>query len=244
MSMLLTGVGGPFAPAAGGSLGLQTNLTGFWSFENTSWTDDTGNGTTLKGTASPTSVSGKVGNAVSLNGSTQYLQATSNSNIVTAGGSFSVQCWVNAASAVGESIIFSKSANTFGNFEWGFGNRFTSANVWSFRVTNTSTGHFRAEDTVAASFGSWVHLVGTFNSSTGAVILYKNGSQVGTATLTGTVNSSASAPLNVGQDGSGGIITAATLVDQCGFWKGRVLSAGDVTALYNSGAGLTYAAMA
>jgi hypothetical protein len=27
--------------AASGGLGLQTNLNGFWSFENTSWTDDT-----------------------------------------------------------------------------------------------------------------------------------------------------------------------------------------------------------
>jgi hypothetical protein len=236
------GPGPGMVHSTGGGLGLQTGCTGFWSFENTSWLDDTGNGTTLTPTASPTAVAGKVGNAVSLNGSTQFLRATSNANILNGGSSFSIQAWVNLSAGVSEFQIFSKSANSFGNIEWGFGIRFTSANVWSFYCSNTGPAAFRAEDTVGFSTSTWTHLVGTFNSSGGAMILYKNGSQVGTATLTGTMNSTASAPLNVGNDGTA-IIPAAVLVDQCGFWKGRVLSAGDVTSLYNSGNGLTWAAM-
>lgn len=228
---------------AGGALGLQTSLTGFWSFENTSWLDDTGNGTTLTGTGSPTTTTGKVGNGASLVASTSYLQAAHNTNISAAGGSFSISLWLNLAGATGELIIFSKSLNTFGNLEWGFGTRFTTSNVFSFNCNNTSTSAFRAEDTVAATFGSFVHLVGTYDSSTGGMVLYKNGSQVGTGTLTGTLNSSASAPLNFGYSGSA-IQGVNSVVDQAGFWKGRVLSAGDVTLLYNSGNGLTYAAMA
>lgn len=234
-------------PPAG--LGLQTNCTAFWEFENTSWLDATGNGTTLTGSGSPTSVAGKVGNAVSVTATGQYLTASSNANILNGGSSFSAQCWINSGgSAVTEGTIFNKDNNAFGQREWAFGVRFTTANVWSFLVSNTSTSLFRA-DAAASGAGlvagsTWVHLLATFNSSTGAVVLYVNGSASGSgATLTGTMNSSASAPLNVGRNPSA-TINAASLIDQCGFWKGRVLSAGDVTALYNSGNGLSWAAMA
>lgn len=224
-------------------LGLQTNCTGFWEMESTSWTDATGNGTTLTGTGSPTTTTGKVGNGASLVASTSYLQASHNTNIANGGGSFSVSLWLNTSGNPGEMFFFSKSLNTFGNFEWGLGTRFTSANIFTFHCRNTSSTIFRAEDTVAATTGSFVHLVGTFNSSGGGMVLYKNGSQVGTGTLTGTMNSSASAPLNFGHDGAA-ISPVNSVVDQAGFWKGRVLSSGDVTALYNSGNGLSWAAMA
>src|SRR3954451_13251225 len=96
-------------PVSGGALGLQTNLTGFWSMENTSWLDDTGNGTTLTGNGSPATSTGIVGNAVSVDGSTKWLSANSNTNIVTGGGSFSAQCWVNLSTNQGsDRFIFSK----------------------------------------------------------------------------------------------------------------------------------------
>lgn len=229
---------------SGGSLGLQTSCNGFWSFENTSWTDDSAVGTTLTASGSPSTTTGKVGNGASLNGSTQGFSATSNASLVSGGGSFSIQAWVNISGTVGERLLFNKSNDAFGQYEWGLGTRFTSANVWSFVCSNTSTSHFRAEDTVGISTGTWVHLVGTFDSSTGAMILYKNGSAVGSgATLTGTLNSSASAPLGVGKHTTTNLPASGT-IDQYGFWKGRVLSASDVTALYNGGAGLSYAAMA
>jgi hypothetical protein len=228
-------------PAGGGGLGLQTSLNGFWSLENTSWTDDTASATTLTGTASPTTATGIVGNGVSLNGSTQFLSASSNANIVSSGGSISVQCWVNIPSAgtfVG-ARLFSKANAAFAQDEWGFGN----TGNWTFTVWNTSSSSSTASSSVAASSG-WHHLVGTFDSGTGVGVLYVDGSVSGSGlTLGGTLNSSSSAPINIGRI-PGSILSAAATIDQCAFWKGRVLSAGDVTALYNSGAGLTYAAMA
>lgn len=227
----------------GGGLGLQTSCTAFWEFETTGWVDATGNGTTLTPTAAPGTTTGKVGNAVGLNGSTQFLSAASNTNVSAGGGSFSAAVWVNLSSATSVNMIFSKSANSFGNFEWGFGTRFTSANVWTFRCTNTGTSHFQADDTVGIATGSFVHLVGTYDSGTKILTLYKNGSSVGTNTLTGTLNSSASATINVGEEGGASPILVSSAMDQSGFWKGRILSAGDVTALYNSGSGLSWAAM-
>jgi len=233
-----------YKASGGGGLGLQTSLTGFWSLENTSWTDDTASATTLTGTASPTTASGKVGNAVSLNGTTQFLSAASNANIENGGSSFSVQAWVNMTSVVpGTQTIFSKTNDAFGQREWGLGSKFTSSNVWSLTLFNTGSSQFDCNSTVTCTTGAWVHLVGTFNVSGGVCKIYVNGTDTtsGSPALTGTMNSSASAPLNVGRDGA--TIIGACLIDQAGFWKGRILSAGDVTALYNSGSGLSYAAM-
>lgn len=232
-------------PVAAGGLGLQTNLTGFWSFEDTSWTDDTGNGTTLTGTGTPTTTTGRVGNAVDLDGSTDALSASSNSNILNGGSSFSVQAWVKMTAGVpNEERIFNKDNNAFGQREWGLGSRFVASNVWSFKTYNTSTTGFNCDSTVTCTTGAWVHIVGTFDSSGGALKIYINGADAtsGSPALTGTMQSTASAPLEVGCLKTA--FMAAGQVDQCGFWKGRVLSASDVTALYNSGNGLSYAAMA
>lgn len=227
----------------GGGLGLQTNCTGFWEMETTGWTDATGNGTTLTGTGAPTTTTGKVGNAASLVASTSYLQAASNTNIAFAGGDFSVSFWLNTAGTPGTDLYVSKSANSFGNRDWGFSSFFNgSANVFRFTVYDTGSNLFSADDTVGATIGSFVHLVGTYNGTSKAIVLYKAGAQVGTGTLTGTANSSASSPLNFGYSGTA-ISGVNSIVDQAGFWKGRVLTAGDVTALNNSNNGLSWAAM-
>jgi large repetitive protein len=232
--------------AAGGALGLQTSLTAFWSLENTSWTDDTGNGSTLTATGSPTSDStapAVVGNYAAFPGSA-YLSRSDNTNINAGGGSFSIQAWVYTPAALGEAAYVNKGLNGFANQEWGLGTRFTSANVWSFAVYDSTSTATRAEDTVGISTNTWTHLVGTYTSGTKGLVLYKNGSSVGTATASNALQTTAQ-NFNVGNGGfGGGGVTSGNRIDQVGFWKNRVLSAGDVTALYNSGAGLSYAAMA
>jgi hypothetical protein len=232
--------------AAGGALGLQTSLTGFWSLEDTSWLDDTASGTTLTATGSPTSDStapAKVGNYASFPGSA-YLAAASNTNVSAGGGSFSVQAWVYVTGAPGQDALVLKGTNGFGNQEWGLGSRFTSANVWSFAVYDSGSTATRAEDSVGISTSTWVHLVGTYDSGTKGLTIYKNASSAGTATATNPMQSTAN-NFSIGRGGMGGTgVGSGTRIDQVGFWKGRILSGADVTALYNSGNGLSYAAMA
>lgn len=233
-------------PVATGGLGLQTNLTAFWSLENTSWTDDTGNGSTLTATGSPTSDStapAVVGNYAAFPGSA-YLSVADNTNIDADGGSFSISIWVYAGGTANQNGFVGKGSTGFGNEEWGLGHRFTSANVWSFQVYDSGSNPTRAEDTVAHATNTWVHLVGTFDGSSKGLVLYKNGSSVGTATAGVAVNSTAN-PFHIGRNGFGGSgLNSGNRIDQVGFWKGRVLSSSDAMALYNSGSGLSYAAMA
>jgi hypothetical protein len=237
-----------YDPVSGGSLGLQTSLSGFWSLENTSWLDDTASGTTLTATASPTAAAALVGNGVSLNGTTQYLSAAHNTNVSAAAGDFSCQAWVNLnAITVSSLAIFGKGDGNGSGSEWGLGVGNTGSNVWRFATINNGFTQFNASAAASGSglavTGSWFHLVGTFVSSTGAMQLYVNGTANGTATLTGTLNNPGVGTLNIGRLGNNAVLQNG-LIDQCGFWKGRVLSSGDVTALYNGGAGLSYAAMA
>lgn len=242
---LIAGRGALDAAVGGGGLGLQTSLTGFWSFENTSWTDDTGNGSTLTATGSPTSSSSApamVGNYLSLPGSA-FLSCASNTNVSAGGSSFSVQAWAYVALVPGEFGIVNKAASGFLNQEWGIGSRFTSSNVWAFTCVDSSAGFTRA-DGATVSISAWTHLVATYDGATKAMTLYVNGSSSGTNTLPATVNGSASIPFQIGNTNGGTGISAGSHIDQVGFWKGRILSAGDVTALYNSGSGLSYAAMA
>lgn len=231
------------SPAAAG-LGLQTNCTAFWEFENTGWTDATGNGTTLTATGSPTSSNtapALVGNYSAYSGSA-YLSAASNSNITTSNGSFSAQMWIYTTSPMG-SVAFGKGAGGFGNQEWSLGIRFSGSNLWSFTHYDSSSTVTNADDSTTFATSTWVHLVATYNSATKGMVLYRNATSVGTNTAANQVNSTANA-LSVGQSSfGGGGVPSGTRIDQCGFWKGRILSAGDVTALYNSGAGLSWAAM-
>ncbi|HYD66181.1 LamG domain-containing protein [Azospirillum sp.] len=228
----------------GGGLGLQTSCTGFWSFETGSWTDDTASATTLTATGSPTSTNtapALVGNYLALPGSA-YLTAASNSNIVTAGGSFSVQMWIYSPGSPG-SVAFGKGTSGFGNAEWSLGSRFSGSNKWSFFHYDSSSNVTNADDSASITNNVWVHLVATYDSATKGLTLYKNGASVGTATATNAVQSTTN-EISIGRGAFGGAgVATGYRFDQCGFWKGRILSAGDVTSLYNSGAGLSWAGM-
>ena len=241
--MPLTGAGSTAPPAASG-LGLQTNCTGFWEFKTLSWLDSTGNGTTLTAGGTPTVTTGPGTNsAVAVGNGTDYLTATSNTFILNGGSSFSIQCWVNIAAPPGSPLLFNKWNGSFGADEWGWGTVFSGSNVWQFITSDTSTSLYTANSASSIATGSWIQLVGTYNSSGGAMVTYVNGSANGTGgTNTGTMQSTASAPLNVGRV-PGNIIAGAVSVALCGFWKGRILSAGNVSSLYNSGSGLSWAAM-
>jgi hypothetical protein len=237
----MTGAGLPKPGGGGGGLGLQTSCTGFWEFKTTSWTDSTGNGTSLTGTGAPAVSTGPGTNSAVLFDGSSSLSAASNSFILNGSNSFSVQAWANLPGPTSSEIVFNKDNNSFGQREWGIGNRFTSSNFWDVAFFNTSTTNFAATATTLFATG-WHQIVITFNSSSGLMLIYVDGAVAGSGTtISGPMNSTASAPLNVGFFGSA--IANTAKIALCGFWQGRVLSAGDITLLYNSGSGLSFAAM-
>lgn len=85
--------------------------------------------------------------------------------------------------------------------------------------------------------GTFKHVVWSWKASTSTLTGYVNGSSIGTAT-TGTVTSifNGTSPFNIGNSPAGAF---DGLIDEVGIWS-RELTAGEVTTLYNAGAGIQY----
>lgn len=225
--------------AGGSSSTLKTGLISFWEFQNTSWLDATATGNTLTANAAPTSVAGLVGNAVSfVAASSQFLSHVNNASLQIGGGSFSVQAWINPTSVTGQGTIASKSDGGFANKEWWLGTNFTTSNVWSWNLYDTTSGNQLCNSTVTAVTGSWTHLVITWDGTTQKI--YVNNASPGTnvPALPG-LNTTSS--FMIGKNGDSGAFFDG-LEDQFGIWS-RALTSAEVTQLYNGGAGLSYAGM-
>ncbi len=145
----------------------------------------------------------------------------------------SVQSWVHlgmAPSAMwgpAHIIATTEDAGSGSGFSLGF---LSGTTTLSFRVyDHTGTPH-TATYTEAATSG-WFHYVGVLSGA--AVTIYRNGAQVATTAADGTVRRNAAIDLAIGHGFQG-------LIDEVAIWD-RSLSAAEVTALYNSGSGLSIA---
>lgn len=233
-----------------GGKGLQTNVAAMWEFENTSWTDSSGHSNTLTASAtSPTvvaSFNANVGNASSYVGtSSETLTATSNTGLQVGAGSYSISLWTNVAAAnpcAGNSnCILSKADGGFNNREWALGTNFSGGNMFAFGVyINTISGSPQTCTTSTSIDGNWHHIVITWDGSSALKIYVDNGTPT-SCTFTGPSQNSTSNVI-VGKDGDSSTFMTGK-VDQVVIWKGRVLNSSDVSNLFNSGAGLTWAEM-
>jgi hypothetical protein len=145
----------------------------------------------------------------------------------------SVQAWVNLDkafgsmwSAIGVNLV---KCATLGVTGGGFflGVIGDTSNAIMFRIHNLAGTPYSATYTESATSG-WVHYVGVHEGST--VRLYRNGVSVATAVADGTMLHAPTAPLELGEGLEG-------VLDEVAVW-GRALVAGDVTDLYNGGAGV------
>ena len=118
-----------------------------------------------------------------LNGVDQYVRLD-DSRVYTASGSGTVSAWVNLASLStddGKMAFISKRENTFSR-SWQLGYR-ESGNLFEFTVYHSS-GETTVVSQLSPVLGDWYHVAGVFDDTN--VKLYVNGSQVATATLSGS----------------------------------------------------------
>jgi RHS repeat-associated protein len=204
---------------------------GWWQLNQasgTSVTDSSGTGNT----ANATSVTWS-GGAGTFNGSSSDI--TTNGPVLNTAGSFSVSAWANVAS---DTTSYQGIAGQQSTAEDGFRLQYTGTGLWSFNRTTTDTATsptlVSVNSTAAAQTGTWTHLVGTFDASTGTMTLYVNGVAQGTAA--DTTPFAASGPLGIGADQ-----WKAKITD---WFDGsianvqvypRVLSPAEVTTLFNAG---------
>jgi hypothetical protein len=179
-------------------------------------------------------VVGKVGNAASFNNPTanNFLRAPTSSSLAPA-GDFTWQMWVNVDPAMASNFLMAKYDGT--TFQYFFYHDTTTANGIIFGATNTSGAP--AISHVPLTPSTWTHLVGWYDSSTQKVSLRVNDSVTYTG-ATAAAFAAVTTELEVGGNGSSAG-TVKGMIDELGFW-GRKLTAGEITALYNGGAGLPF----
>ena len=234
--------------AAAGGASLSSQPKAYWKTDESSGNaaDATGNGHTLTNLNGVVYSAGKINNAADGGSSNaaKRLEATDNGTYGFTTGAMSMSVWVNVTTAPSSgnlSILFDHLyGNTTSGMEYdlAYDNRSgqpCTAPALTFVRAGSATDIACAN--VTLSTGTWHHIVGTYDGST--LTLYEDGTSIAT-------HSSTAGGANFGS--TGGVATLAAwgggnylsgLVDEAGIWS-SALTAADVTALYNSGAGVQY----
>jgi fibronectin type 3 domain-containing protein len=136
----------------------------------TSAADASGNGWTGSLVNSPTWVAGQSGNAVNLNGSSQYVSTGAGvvSNLTTA----TFAAWVNATTVSNWMRIFDIGSGTT-KYLFLTPKNGSTGKIRFAITTNSGTGEQKIDGTAALPTGGWHHVAVTLNGATG--LLYVDG---------------------------------------------------------------------
>ena len=137
-------------------------------------------------TGSPT-VSTSGSGSLSFNGSTQTLQFADNSAFAMGSGDFTIECWLYRT-ATGQTFFAGQSASDGSPTNISFIFYINSSDCLAFSVYSGGTG-YGLSDSTAITNNQWVYVAAVRDGST--LRLYKNGVQVVTASVSGTINDSA-----------------------------------------------------
>lgn len=187
-----------------------------------------------------TFVDGKIGECAQTNGNSQYISLP---NEVSVKGrtqvSYSGWCFIESTLS-NEFYIITEIANSNDYTRAAFGVNAALLPFTGVRTVATGdTGSFqKVTGTSPMSTGTWYFLCGVFDLANGNIILYVNGVVVGSlkVTVSSFVNSDPYRIRIFEFDASG---SDRVRVDELGIWS-KVLSATEVSELYNNGAGKTY----
>ena len=212
-----------------------SGLVGYWKFDEgsgASSTDSSGNNNPGSLISSPTWTTGKVGEALSFNGSTNYVNVGDpTSGILDFGtGDFTIAAWFKLDVLPGTfTAIVNKGAASI----VGYSLSVTSANYLSGSIQATGgTNQNVSSISSALSVGVWTHGVAVFDRDDN-IYIYKDGVNVVTSDYSaGNTNSiSNSTAFNIGA--RSGSYKFPGLIDEVRVYS-RTLSAAEIMALYNA----------
>lgn len=232
-------VGMAIRPSVDKKITEPTNqgLVGYWSLNEgvgNAALDYSGKGNNGALTSGPTWSNGRLGKALSFDGSDDYVDAGSGSSIDDL-GPLTLSAWIYPRS-LGESnsgIIAGKDRSSAGFWIL----QFNSSSQFSFTKDYATTDLERAGGEVR--LGKWQHAVVTWDGSSTAsnVSIYVDGKEISYVTTTNGVdaeNSDASINFFIGNN-SGGTQTFDGLIDEVRIYN-RALSAQEIKTLYQTGA--------
>ena len=197
-------------------------LAGYWKFDDASGTtaaDSSGNGNTGTLVNSPKWIAGNTGDAVQLNGSSQYVNVPSSSNFDFGQGDFTLSAWVNLSSAVPVGQTYSILEHGMTNsstpgFSLALSNTGGGTNVvfsigaGGSLVTLQTPGSFNPLNSTYYSEinvcdGGWHQITATRDASGNGRIYIDGLLRTTAANMTASVSPGSSKDLFIGQNGSG-----------------------------------------
>ncbi len=234
---------------------LTSGLVGHWTFDGPdvagassalTFYDRSGQGNRGISTSSPRLISGRIGQALSLNGSNQYVDISNESNFdFDRTSKLSFSAWVktdNVLSASPNDDIFLCKEASFLGYCW---YRLPTGEVGFVMRAALATDEIDVETTAGAlTQGIWHHIAVTYNGSglASGVTLYMDGTAMAMTTYTNNLVSSVvnNWDLRIGdwQGGAGGGELYHGSIDDLRVYN-RVLSADEIKRLYKMGGTLT-----
>jgi len=225
---LTYGADGPVNEPFGGNVDLPTDLVSYWKLDGNP-VDEAGinNGTVIGATSTD---SGKIDKAYIFDGNDGI--GVGELNI---GTSITVAAWVYPTTLVAHGKVFYKA--------WAGGvdpysvvvMTATTDNTY-FAISNSSGVGVNSQLGSALTLNTWTHLVGTYDGSN--VRFYVNGHLEDTNAQTGTLKVNTE-DYYIGMNNLYVPQSFIGRIDEVGVWE-KALTQTEITALYNSGNGLTY----
>jgi len=183
---------------------------------------------------SATNVSGKIDNCYSFDGNDRIGRADMDS--ITGDGSYSFSYWGFLATGYGSNSSFVYVRETGGDGDHVFHTFINGTTGDMICRSYTSAGWMQTSPLASIPLDTWFHYVCTQDGTT--MRSYLNASAVGTKALSGAY-ATATYQMNLGAlENNSYPLTGK--IDELGIWS-RALTTTEITALYNSGDGMSYA---
>jgi hypothetical protein len=220
-----------------GFIDCNNSLVGWWRFNNEAGESSTlfkdwstyGNNGTCSGAACPVSATGKFGNALQFNGTTDYVDAGNGASLNIT-GAITIEAWVktNTIPASGHwPALLDKNIN--------YQLVITPTTGKPYLQWNNSGSGYNVVSNTALSIGVWAHIAVVVIN--GSQTLYFNGVKSGSASNPALLDTSTQHLLIGKNNGSNDFFNGS--IDEVKIWN-RALSPNEIKASYNVGLNKLY----
>jgi len=225
-------------------MAILDNLTCFWSLEETSGNRADSHGSmTLTDNNTVTSNTGKVGTAAEFALATnEYLSHADHDDLEPGDADFTLTCWVYLTTGVGTYPTFISKAAHPNDYGYEIFYVDNEVKIW-ISPDGTGAALVTAAYAQVMSLNTWYFVCAQYDAGANQVSIAVNNGTPATASETGGVfNGTGVFHIGTRMSGSDSNARMNGRIDQVGFWK-RKITADEITWLYNSGNGRTYAEM-
>lgn len=222
-------------------MSLLTNIVDYYKYDENTGTsvgDSVGSNTGTWHGSGTVWTTGKINSGGQFaSGNSNYVLATISSNL---SGSFSLSCWFQVSSFSSASTLFHSHVASYDNY-WAELSVDNVNKCLSWNLFDGTHNPNIAGTTNEIVLNTWCHAVAIRDTGLGKIRIYFNGSQDGADVADTTTVTPTYSDFYMGAKHTGGTVNqfSSGLQDEVGIWS-RVLTSGDVTSLYNAGAGSQY----